>query len=158
MTGALGVALLSMVINFTLGKAQYARYRRQLRDMLRKTEAMRRRLLRLGDEDCVAYASKNLKRSLAVPVSVSRLCYEAIQLCPELAAKGNRNLISDVAVGAALLEAAFMSACWNVDINLRMIADNELAQQIRKELSRYSRVVERAREETEAKIGKIIGR
>ena len=57
---------------------------------------------------------------------VCRLCFEGIRLCPPLVTKGNVNLISDVAVAAILLEAAFSSAYYNVEINLKSLGDKKV--------------------------------
>jgi len=156
LSGALGASLLSMVINFTLGKPRYARYESGLRKMLDKTEKLRHEFLRLVDLDVEAYQSKDLKRALNVPFMVCRLAYEAVKICPDLVKKGNVFLASDVACGVDLLEAAFSSACFNVEINLKMLNDKKLSQNIRKELKSSGSVIRRIRLQTEERVGKII--
>ena len=86
------------------------------------------------DLDVIAYKSKNIRDALDVPFMVCRLCFEGIKLCPPLIKKGNINLISDVAVAAILLESAFASAYFNVEINLKSLGDKKLTRLIRKEL------------------------
>ena len=156
LTAALGASLVSMVVNFTLGKPKYAEYESELKEILGKSEKLRHRFLTLVDLDVVAYKSKNLNDSLNVPFMVCRLCFEGINLCPPLIKKGNINLISDVAVAADLLESAFASAYFNVEINLKSLADKKLAVDIRDELSKKEKIIKRIRQQTEEKVGKII--
>ena len=156
LTAALGVSLLSMVVNFTLGKLKYAQYENDLKAVLLKTENLREEFLNLVDLDVQAYKSRNLRNALDVPFMLARLCFEGIKLCPPLIKKGNINLISDVAVAVVLLESAFTAAYFNVEINLKSIADRKLTQKIRKELTAKARMIKKIRSETEAKVGKII--
>jgi len=153
---ALGAALISMVVNFTLGKPKYAKYEFELKGILHKSETLRHEFLRLTDQDVFAYKSKNIRDALNTPFMVSRLCFEGIKLCPALVKKGNLNLISDVAVAAILLESAFASAYFNVEINLKALNDKKLTQAIRKELSRKNKIIKKIRVNMEDKVGKII--
>ena len=156
LSACLGVSLVSMVVNFTLGKPKYAKFQNELKAILKKSEKLRHDFLNLVDLDVVAYKSKNLKKALDVPFTVARLSSEAIKLCPPLVKKGNINLISDCAVAAILLESAFASAYLNVDINLKLINNSKLSRKIRKELSGKERLIRSIRAQMEAKIGKII--
>lgn len=156
LTAAMGASLISMVVNFTLGKQKYAKYENELKGMLEKSEKLREEFLRLVDLDVVAYESKNIRDALDVPFMVCRLSFEGVKLCLPLIKKGNVNLISDVAVAAILLESAFASAYFNVEINLRAMNDKKLTKIIRKELMRKGRRITEIRLETEEKVGKII--
>jgi formiminotetrahydrofolate cyclodeaminase len=156
LAASLGASLISMVVNFTLGKPKYAQHESELKQILGKSEQLRHRFLNLVDLDVVAYNSKNLQDALNVPFMVCRLCFEGINLCPPLIKKGNINLISDVAVAADLLESAFASAYFNVEINLKSLADKKLTDSIRKELTQKDRMIKRMRLQTEAQVGKII--
>ena len=155
-TAAMGASLVSMVINFTIGKTKYARFQEELKTILGKSEKLREEFLRLADLDVVAYKSKNIRDALDVPFMVCRLCFEGIKLCPPLITKGNVNLISDAAVAAILLESAFASAYLNVEINLKSLGDKKLTQGIRKEMAVKGKMIKKIRLEMEEKIGKII--
>jgi formiminotetrahydrofolate cyclodeaminase len=144
------------VVNFTLGKPKYAKYEEELKKVLEKSENLRKEFLKLVDLDVTAYKSKNLRDSLDVPFMVCRLVFEGIKLCPALIKKGNINLISDVAVAAVLLESAFSSAYFNVEINLKAMGDKKLTHSIRKELSRKYNLIKKIGVKTEVKVGKII--
>ncbi|MDD5432789.1 MAG: cyclodeaminase/cyclohydrolase family protein [Candidatus Omnitrophica bacterium] len=156
LSAALGASLISMVINFTIGKPKYAAFETDLKKTLNKSEKLRIEFLKLVDLDIVAYKSKNLRDSLNVPFMICRLCYEGLKLCPALIKKGNVNLISDVAVAAVLLEAAFTSAYFNVEVNLKSLGDEKLAQSMRKELNLAGKNIKKVRKLTEEKVGKII--
>lgn len=156
LTAALGASLISMVVNFTLGKPKYFQYDKELKVVLEKSERLRGEFLNLLDLDVAAYKSKNIRDALNIPFMVARLCFEGIKLCPGLIKKGNINLASDVGVAAALLEAAFASAYFNVEINLKTLGDKKLASVIRKELRQKEKTLKKIRLETEEKVGKII--
>jgi len=156
LSAALGVSLISMVVNFTLGKPKYAKYEGELKAIILKSENLREEFLNLVDLDVTAYQSKNIRDALDVPFMVCRLSFEAIKLCPALVKKGNINLISDVAVAAVLLESAFSSAYFNVEINLKSLADKKLTKSINKELVQKAKSIKKIRLQTEEKVGKII--
>jgi len=156
LTAALGASLVSMVVNFTIGKPKYAMFAEELKTILEKSEKLGGEFLRLVDSDVVAYESKNIRDALNVPFMLARLCFEGIRLCPPLVTKGNVNLISDVAVAAVLLEAAFSSAYYNIEINLKSLGDKKLTKAIRKELTQKEKIIKRIRQDTEEKVGKII--
>ncbi|MDD2752992.1 MAG: cyclodeaminase/cyclohydrolase family protein [Candidatus Omnitrophica bacterium] len=156
LNAAMGAALISMVINFTLGKPKYEKYEKELKKMLEGSEKLRKKFLELVDLDVVAYKSKNLNDALNIPFMTARLSFEGIKLCPPLIRKGNLNLISDVVVAAVLLESAFVSAVFNVEINLKSLKDEKLASKIRKELGEKEKRIKRLRHLTEEKVGKII--
>lgn len=158
LTAAMGASLLCMVVNFTLGKAKYAKYEKALQKIIREAEELRSDFLNLVDLDVVAYRSRNLRDALDVPFMVCRLCFVTSKLCLPLVKKGNINLISDVAVAAVLLEAAFTSAAFNVAINLQAIKDKKISKAIKKELRNKEKTIKRTRIETEERVGEIIRR
>ncbi|MDH3627737.1 MAG: glutamate formimidoyltransferase [Acidobacteriota bacterium] len=69
-----------------------------------------------------------------VPLRVLQKSVEAIVLCSRAAEKGNPNSVSDAAVGAACGLAAAEGAALNVRINLPTLHDQEVADEIRKEM------------------------
>jgi len=156
LTAACGAGLICMVVNFTLGKPKYARYEKDLQKALAVAEKLKTEFLNLVDLDVSAYQSKNIKDSLNVPFMCARLCYEAAKLCPPLVTKGNVNLVSDIAVAAALLESAFVSARFNVDINLKALGDKKTTAVIHKELSLKEKKIRKIRLDTEVKVGTLI--
>lgn len=156
LTAALGASLISMVVNFTLGKPKYAAYQDALKALLDESEKLRKGFLDLTDKDVLAFQSGNIRDALDIPLMTCRLCFEAAKLCPPLITKGNRNLLSDVAVAAVFLESAFAAACFNVEINLKTLNDKKSTALIRRELSKKEKLIKKIRQETEEKVGKFI--
>lgn len=158
LTAALGASLISMVVNFTIGKPRYLKFEKELKNTLASSEKLRKEFLNLVDLDVVAYKSKDMRKALNVPFMLARLCFEAVKLCPPLVKKSNIYLISDVAVAVVLLESAFTSAFFNVEINLKYLKDEKLSVSIRKELIGKGKIIKKIRIKTEEQIGKIIRR
>ena len=159
LSAALGAALISMVINFTVGKPKYAQYENDLKEVFSQSEKLRDEFLNLVDLDVVAFKAKDIRQALEVPLKVCRLCSEAAKLCPPLITKSNLNLISDVAVAAILLESGFASAYFNVEINLKSLKEEKsFVSKIRKELKQKAKMIKKIRLQTEAQVGKIIRR
>lgn len=156
LTACEGIALVSMVVNFTIGKPKYAAYTKELEGILEKSEKLRIQFLGLVDADVQAYSSGNIRDSLDVPFMVTRLCFEAVKLCLPLIKKGNIKLISDVAVAAILLEAAFSSAYFNVEINLKYLEDKKFGRLIQKELLRNQKLIRKIRSQIELKVVRAI--
>lgn len=130
LTGALGAALLSMAANYSIGKDHSQAVDQKLKAILKKTEAIRRRLSELIDLDARAYLKvvetrqaslakkiRALKKAREVPIEVCQLSYKAVKLAPFLIAKGNQYLVSDVEGAVEMLMAAFNAAKANVEIN-----------------------------------------
>jgi len=155
-TAAMAVSLISMVVNFTIGKPKYAKFDSELKETLEKSEKLRNEFLDLVDKDVWAYKSKNIRDALDVPFMVCRLCFEGIKLCPALIKKSNPNLVGDLAVAAVLLESAFTCDYFNVEINLKSVGDRKLTQIIRKELAGKQKKIKKIRLGMEEKVGKII--
>lgn len=156
LSAALGASLISMVINFTLGKPRYARYENELKFILKNSENLRKEFLRLVDLDVLAYQSKDIKKALKVPMRIAQLCFKGMEFCPALVKKANVNLISDVAVAVILLESSFSSAYFNILINLKTLKDKALFLKLNKEFKKKLRQVKKLRLKMEEEIGKII--
>ncbi len=155
-SAAMGASLISMVVNFTLGKPKYVAFQAELEEVFSKSERLRKDFLHLVDLDVVAYQSKDIRKAIDVPLMLARLCSQAAKLCLILIKKGNINLISDVAVAAILLESAFSSARFNIDINLKTLGDKKLNRGITKELNKLAKIIQKIRLNTEASVGTII--
>ena len=156
LNAAMAVSLVSMVVNFTLGKPKYAVFQKELKTILTESEKLRKDFLNLVDLDVAAYQSKDINKALAVPLRLAKLCCQAAKLCPPLINKGNVNLISDVAVAVVFLESAFVAACFNVEINLKSLGNKKLTLSTRKELNQMYKIIFKIRKNTEDGVGKII--
>lgn len=150
LTGALGAALLSMIANFTVGKPKYKQFEKEIKESLKKSEKIRKKLLELVDLDVITYNKvaqnkkkplalyeKSLKDATKVPLEITRYSLEALEICPILEKKANKYLISDVYVGKELLSAAIKSAIFNVKINLPFIKDKNFVSKVNQQLKSW---------------------
>ena len=145
--GALGVALCSMVGNFTTGKRTYAAVEDDVRRMLAEATEVRLRLLRLVEEDAEAFFPLSqayaiprddpsradvlegaTKGACEAPVEMMRQICHAIELLEEMGEKGSKMLYSDIGCGALLCRAALEAASLNVFVNTKTLADRDFAE------------------------------
>ncbi|WMJ77374.1 MULTISPECIES: cyclodeaminase/cyclohydrolase family protein [unclassified Sedimentibacter] len=148
LAGALGVALNSMVANFSKGKKKFIGFEKQHEEILEKGEKLAQKLLTAIEKDAEnfeplskAYVmpsgteeekriknevmQKCLKDANEAPLETLRLVYEGILLHDELVDISSKTIISDIGVGVQLLKAALNSAYLNVLININSISDQE---------------------------------
>jgi methenyltetrahydrofolate cyclohydrolase len=144
--GALGAALVSMVCNLTRGREKFADVETEMTTLVAASEAARRRLEQLLQEDTTAYngvitafkmpketAEEQAARSQAiqdgliiaadVPLEICRVAVEVCRLSKVAAGLGNPQAVTDAGIGAILGEAAVVGAALNVRINLGSIKD-----------------------------------
>lgn len=147
-TGSQAAALISMVINFTVGNKKYAAVESEMQSWLSQSEALRNELLALADRDvevfnavsaCYAMPKESdaekaarttalqsaLKAAAEVPFTVAEKCLAVLHLAAPVGEKGNANVVSDAGVAMYLANAALYSAIINVNINLKFIKDSD---------------------------------
>jgi len=170
LVAALGVSLMSMVANFTVGKEKYKDFEEEMKNVLSSSESLRLQLTDLVDEDVESYSKlssayklpkdspaerevrqkaiqKGLKQALSVPLEICMCCHRGSKLCKVIAEKGNLNLISDVGAAIAFLESAFESALLNVEINLGGIKDEEFVSRIKRTTTPMQEEIKSLKEE-----------
>lgn len=146
MVAALGVALNTMVANFSYGKKKFIDIKHKHEDLIKRGEVLRDKLIDLVDKDAEffeplskAYVmpsntveekkikNERLQKCLIdaclAPMETLRFSYDAILLHQDIVDKSSKNIISDVGVGVQFLKAALNSAYLNVLINLNLIDD-----------------------------------
>lgn len=152
LVGAVGVALGSMVGNLTVGKKKYADVEADVLAIMEKAEGLRGELLRLVDEDAVAFEPLSkaygipkddptretvmenaLRVACGVPMDIMRTVCKAIDLHEELETKGSVLAISDVGVGVVCCKAALQGASLNVFINTKTMTDRDHAAALESE-------------------------
>ena len=112
LTASQAAALISMVINFTVGKKKYAEVEEEMRGYLARSEVLRAELLAEVDADAAAFDAvaatysmpketdaekaartaamqKALKQAAQVPYAVAEKCLEIMVLAEPVGAKGN---------------------------------------------------------------------
>jgi formiminotetrahydrofolate cyclodeaminase len=179
LVGALGAALESMVANFTVGKEAYREVEAEVKGLLEQSEALRSELTKLVQADMDVYSKVSsayalprdsneekaarteaiqaaLKVAAQVPYKVVIACDKVLGICPELAAKGSANLISDVGVAVVFAEAALQAGYLNVEINLAGIKDEAYTGQMRRELAPLVARAPKTREEVWRKVLAIV--
>lgn len=165
LAGALGAALTSMVCNLTIGKDKYADVQDEIKNILRKSENIRKKLMKLIDEDTEAFndvikafkmpketekqkevrskaIQEGYKTAAKVPLETAKVCEEVFVLAKIIADKGNQNSITDVAVSALMAKAGVESAILNVKINLGSIKDEKFVKKISSELDKLEKNTE----------------
>ena len=149
LAGALGIALGSMVGNFTLGKKKYAAVEPLILALMEQAQQLQEQLLECVDEDAVAFQPLSqaygipkddpsravileycLHDAVAVPMKIVELACKAILLHKEFADKGSAMMVSDAGTGVALCLAALRGAALNVKVNTKLMTDREHAEML----------------------------
>ena len=156
LAGALSASLICMVCSLTAGKAVSAAGEAAAKEVLISAGMLRERFTRLMDEDARAFdaviaayrlpkatdeekaaRTRTVQEALAhaaeVPLECARHAVAALEICQKLVAVANPHAISDVGVGALLAETAAKGALLNVDTNARLIKDENLVADLRRE-------------------------
>jgi formiminotetrahydrofolate cyclodeaminase len=173
LSGALGAALSSMVCNLTIGKENYETVQTDMKNVLKRSEQLRKELTMLIDKDTEAFnevmkalkmpkdtdeqkekrrqaLQKGYKNAAQVPLETARICEKILEVAAIAAEKGNKNSLSDAAVSALMAHAGVEAAALNVKINLSSIKDTEFVQKISSELRELQ---QRTAEKTSAILG-----
>ena len=153
--GALGASLISMVASLTVGRKKYAEHEALMKDVIRRAEDLRLRLLDLIDRDTDAFnmvtgalalpkdtegekAARNaamqaaLKACTYTPFETLECSISTLELIQEIVGKFNTNAASDLGVAALSLKASAQGAWLNVLINLDDIKDEVFVAEYRK--------------------------
>ena len=162
LAGAVGASLLAMVAGLPKPKAANDQDVQRLGEAGAQCSALAVQLEALIDEDSGAYdlvvgafrmpkgtdeekaaRTAGIQRALTAateaPLNVMRRCAEALALAPIVAALGNQNASSDVAVARALLSAGLSGARENVEINLGSLKDEAYVARVREESTALAR-------------------
>ena len=171
--GALGAALVSMVCNLTRGREKFAAVETEIVALVEASEAARRRLEQLLQEDTTAYngviaaykmpketAEEQAARSQAVqdgliiaadvPLEICRVAVGVCRLAKVAAGLGNPQAVTDAGIGAILGEAAVVGAALNVRINLGSIKDEAYVAKAAAEIDEIQAEAAALRAETHA--------
>jgi len=162
LAGGLGAALSSMVCNLTIGKEKYADVQDEIKKVLKKSEALRKKLTILIDKDTDAFNNvmkafkmpketeeqkserskaiqEGYKAAASVPLETARTCKEILDVAVVIAKKGNQSSITDAAISAIMAKAGVESAILNVKINLGSIRDEKFVKKISGELEKIEK-------------------
>lgn len=152
LSGAQAAALVSMVINFTIGNKKYADVEDDMQTYLAQSESLRQKLTELADRDVEAFNAvsacygmpkstddekaartaamqKALKGAAEVPFEIAQSCLDVMKLAGPVGEKGNANVVADAASALHIANAGLYSAFVNVNINLKYIKDDEYVKE-----------------------------
>jgi methenyltetrahydrofolate cyclohydrolase len=166
--GALAAALASMVANLTLKSAKYQPVHGDMEKLAEKATELRLSLLRLIDEDALAFEPLSqayklpkatdaekisrrqvleaaLKEAVKPPLAIIQTAKDTLDLLAEAKDKGTKMAVSDVGVGALFAVAAMRGAALNVYINTALMEDRKMAHALEKQCRAYESDFERGR-------------
>jgi formiminotetrahydrofolate cyclodeaminase len=148
LAGAMGAALVRMVVALTSGRPGAAESEPELSEIAIAAATCQSELLNLAELDAAAYAAVVRARRLPketdlerqaravqvaaatreatrAPMQTARVAATVLDLAERLAPIGNRNAVSDVGVAALLAATAIRGAALNVRINLPYLDADE---------------------------------
>jgi formiminotetrahydrofolate cyclodeaminase len=148
LAGAMGAALVAMVAELTIGRADASDHQGQLIELRDSAQARRSALLDLAEDDAAAYAAVVVARRMPkgdeaerearqrilrttmvtaaeVPLRTAQVAAEVLDMAQRIAPIGNPNAVSDAGVAAQLAGAAVRGALLNVRINLPYLPAGE---------------------------------
>lgn len=151
LAGAMGAALMRMVVELTLGRAA-SESAEAVGKIGSAAAAWQSELLNLVDLDANAYravvearrlphgtdlerrardvqVAAAIREATRVPLQTIRAATAVLELAERLAPLGTRHAISDVGVGAVLAGTSVRGAAFNVRINLPYVQDEELREE-----------------------------
>lgn len=157
LVGAVGVALATMVGNYTVGKKTYAAVEADVQALMVKAEDIRCQLLDLVEADAAAFAPLSqaysipkddpsreavmedcLRQAATPPMEMLRLCAQAIDLHGEMLEKGSRIMLSDVGTGVLFCQSALLGAALNVKVNTKSMTDRAYADAVNQEVDGFT--------------------
>ncbi len=157
LSAALAASLIEMVANLTIGKKGYDDEEDEIKTVAQDALRLRRDLIQSIDSDSNAYndvmtainlpgnseaekrhredmIQSGLKQATLVPMAVAECAINVMELAGKTIAKGNKNAITDGAVGVMMAKTAVLSALYNVKINLSTIKDSAFIDRISKQV------------------------
>lgn len=155
--------LMLMVANYTIGNPKYKDAEASAADIMVRVQQFNAELYDLIDEDVTAYRKLSqqmkdpkkdparldqaFKDALQPPFEVCKITSECLKLCHGLAKCGNKNLITDTAIAAIMLEGAFFSAKYNVYENLKSIKDMAFIEKVHGVLAPLEKSIPKLKED-----------
>jgi len=163
LSAAAAAGLVEMVANLTIGKPGYEAVQEKMEDLSKEAHALREKLTADIDNDSDAYnrvylafklprqteeekqnrqqaIQDGLRNAASVPMSVAENAYCVLKLAGKAIATGNKNAVTDGAVGAMMARTAVLAALCNVKVNLGGIKDESFAKEMKEKINRLETV------------------
>jgi len=152
LTGALGIALTSMVANLTTGREKFKEHEELVRSIIEESSELQNCFIQAIDKDVKAYEDvmnayklpKNtedekkvraetleisLKSATIAPFEVMHFSFVALRLIEKALGKTNPNVATDLGAGAINLKSAMQASWLNVLVNVKYIKDKDFADE-----------------------------
>jgi formiminotetrahydrofolate cyclodeaminase len=169
--GALGIALVQMVGNLTVGKEKYRNVEGEIKQLIQKCSTLMEKLKKLAEEDMSHFhtfikvlgmpkdtpeelATRKekiqvaLKEATKTPLAIATYGVEVLSLANRMAAVGTKMAISDTGVAAHLAEATVQAALITAESNFARIKDQEFLNWAQAEKQRLSKEAQDLKEKT----------
>ena len=157
LSAALAASLTEMVAELTIGKEGYETVEDEMKAVAQEAGKLRLKLVQAIDNDSNAYndvmsaiklpgntetersqrekaIQSGLKKATLIPMSVAEDASRVMELAGKTVASGNKNAITDGAVGVMMAKTAILSAIYNVKINLKTIKDTAFIDEMSKQV------------------------
>jgi formiminotetrahydrofolate cyclodeaminase len=154
LSGAIAASLVEMVAGLTIGRKGFEAVAGRMTELSETAKDCRRRMLGNVDRDAAAFdrvmqafgmpkktevqqrqrtaaVQEAFKEAVQVPLAVAEEALKLLQMAAEAADNGNRNAVTDGAVGVLAARTAVLGALYNVRINLKSIRDEQFVAEVR---------------------------
>ena len=170
LSAALGAGLAEMVANLTIAKKGYEAVENEMKEIAEALQNLRKKLVAEVDKDANAYRDVlaafklpkdteqekeqraeaiqgAMKNAARIPLGVAYDALQVMDLAEKAIRNGNRNAVSDGAVGTMMARTAVLGALYNVKINLVSVKDDAFVEEMMREVNKIEgRVHERETE------------
>ena len=157
LSAALGAGLTEMVANLTVAKKGYEAVAAEMKDIAQTVQSLREKLVTEVDNDSNAYndvlaafklpkstekekkqraaaIQDAMKNAARVPLGVALDAMQVMDLAEKVIRRGNRNAVSDGAVGTMMARTAVLGALYNVKINLASVKDEKFVAEMMRQV------------------------
>lgn len=151
MTAVLGISLGEMVANINSKKIKSNDQHADSKQRALQLGAIRAKLLHLVTKDAIVFEKLSkywndkspaleeaLKNAATTPLEMCTLIDEALAIAVEEIELTSAHLISDLSECGIILQAAFRSALFNIEINSKQIKDTEFVAELKRTVSKLT--------------------
>ena len=152
LSGATGIALLSMVANLTTGREKYKDEEELMKSIISEATKLKHSFIESINKDVKAYKNvmdsyklpkdteenkkirldtiqNSLKSATIVPFDVMIISLKSLELTEKAVGHSNANVITDLGISAINLKSAVQGAWLNVLVNLKYIKDENFVKE-----------------------------
>jgi formiminotetrahydrofolate cyclodeaminase len=153
LSASIAASLSEMVANLTIGKKGFEAQEDDMQRIAKEALGFRNKLVKDIDRDAEAFddvmaafrlskgtdEEKNLrteaiqnalKHASLVPLGVAQDAFKVMELAGEVVRNGNKNAVTDGAVGVMMARTAVLAALYNVKVNLGLIKDTAFVSKV----------------------------